>query len=52
MGDGDMAIEAIIDFFHPGAEQSAVGGGVLPLVHQDFVVNHLVQEDVFQLILR
>ena len=47
-----MATEPLVDLFHPGAEQPAVGRSILPLVHQDFVVNHLVQENVFPFVFR
>ena len=45
--DGDMAVAFGIDTRHLTAEELAMGGGVMPLIDSDIVMNHLMEDGVF-----
>lgn len=51
VGDGYMAPRGV-DACHLAAEERAVGGSVIPLIDSDIVVNHLVEDGVFDKVLR
>ena len=44
--DGDMAVAFGIDTRHLAAEEPAVGGGVMPLIDSDIVMDHLMENRV------
>ena len=47
-----MPAGLFVDLLHPSAENHAVCRCVLPLFRQDLVVDHFVQENIFQLVFR
>ena len=49
VGNGDVSAELFVDGLHPRPEKAAVRRRVLLLLRQDFIVDHLVEQDVFQL---
>ena len=51
VGHGDVAPETAVDVVHHAAKQGAVGRLVLELAREDAVVNHLVENDVIELVL-
>ena len=50
VGDGDVPAIFVVEFLHSGSEELAVGGSVAPLVDQNLVVDHLVQENVLEFV--
>ena len=47
VGNGDMAVAFCIDTFHLTAEELAVGGSVMELVDRDVIMNHLMEDSIF-----
>jgi len=51
MGNGDMALETLVDVFHHRPEDASVGAGIMHLVRQDIIVDHLMKYGVVDFVL-